>query len=162
MARQISEKTIVTLGLVAVAGAIVYKPLKKIFETLGLAQSEAQQQLAQEQAGGQKSAFSPNYWRKFKKAKILTKAQADAKATKLYESITYTGPKYDTILAIFKTLLYKTQVSYLAAYFAAKYKVDLLDYLQNGKSNFLVHNALRDDSLKTILDLVSNMKTGDV
>ena len=159
MAKQaIDNKTIITVGAVALGAWILYKPIRTLFDTLGITTSETQQQLQQAQTTGVKSPFSPLYWKQFKKAHLLTQAQADAKAQVIYNSITNFGPKFDKILAVFKTLQYKTQVSFLADVFARKYKTDMLDYLQNGKSNFLVHNALREDSLNTILQLVSNLK----
>jgi S-adenosylmethionine:diacylglycerol 3-amino-3-carboxypropyl transferase len=68
------------------------------------------------------------------------------------------GNDYARILAIFKTLSYKTQVSFLADKFAQMYKTDLLDYLKNGKSNFLVQNALNDTQVQTIIDFVNKLK----
>ena len=160
MAKQsIDNKTILVIGAVALGGYILYKPFKALFDTLGITQSETQQQLQTQQTKGKKSPFSPLYWKQFKGAHILTQAQANAKADALYNAITNLGPKFDTILAVFKSLSYKTQVSFLADVFSRRYKRDLLDYLQNGRSNFLVHNALREDSLSTILQLVENMKT---
>lgn len=157
MAKKIDSTTVLVIGAVALGGFILYKPFKALFETLDITQSETEKEVKAQQVAI-KSPFNPNYWRQFKKAKLLTQAQAQAKATVLYNSITNTGPKFDTILAIFKTLQYKTQVSFLSDVFARMYKRDLLDYLQNGKSNFLVHNALREDSLSTILGLVNNLK----
>ena len=159
MAQKIETKTILLVGAVGLGAYILYKPFKKLFETLDITKSEVEEKVTTQQSGGVKSPFNPLYWRQIKGAKLLTQAQAQAKATVLYNSITNTGPKFDTILAIFKTLQYKTQVSFLADVFARKYKRDLLDYLQNGRSNFLVHNALREDSLNTILQLVDKMKT---
>ena len=87
-------------------------------------------------------------------------AQANAKAKAIEESIGYTKlkPDYSKILAIFKTLNYKTQVSFLAQQFQALYKKDLLEYLKSGKSNRLVQNALSDTQVQTIIDLVSKLK----
>lgn len=162
MAKQtIDNKTILTVGAVALGAWILYKPVKALFDTLGITQSETQEQLQAAQTAGVKSPFSPLYWKQFKKAKILTQAQADAKAAAIYNAITYTGPNFKTILAVFKTLQYKTQVSYLSDYFARKYKTDLLEYLHNGKSNFLAHNALRENDLNIILALVNNFKIGN-
>ena len=162
MAKQtIDNKTILTVGAVALGAWVLYKPIKALFDTLGVTQSETQQMLQQQQTTGVKSPFSPLYWRQFKKSHILTQAQADAKAAALNNAITYTGPNFQTIIGVFKSLQYKTQVSYLADYFARKYKTDLLEYLQNGKSNFLVHNALREAQLNTILTYVNNLKIGN-
>jgi hypothetical protein len=159
MAKQLDTKTILTIGAVSLGAYILYKPFKALFETIGITKSETEKNITQQQSGGVKSPFSPLYWRQFKNARLIKQVNAQAKAKVIHEAITWTGPKFDRILAIFKTLSYKTQVSFLADVFAKMYGVDLLDYLQNGKSNFLVHNALREDSLNTILQLVDKMKT---
>ena len=100
------------------------------------------------------------YSKQFKGAKLLTIAQADAKAKAIENSIGYVQlkPDFSKILAIFKTLKYKTQVSFLAQRFQTLFNTDLLEYLRNGKSNRLVQNALNDNQLKTIIDLVNNLK----
>jgi hypothetical protein len=159
MAKQVNKETLLIIGAIAVGGYILYKPFKALFETLDITQSQTEKDVQQQQTGGVKSPFSPLFWRQYKNAHIIKQAQAKAKAQVLYNSITNTGPKPDTIIAIFKTLQYKTQVSFLADIFAQMYKTDLLDYLQNGRSNFLVHNALRENDLSTILNLVNGMKT---
>ena len=53
---------------------------------------------------------------------------------------------------------YKTQVSFLAQRFQALFKQDLLEYLKSGKSGRFVQNALSENQLKTIIDLVNNLK----
>lgn len=155
---QIDTKTIVTLGAVGLGIYILYKPIKALFDTFGITQSQTSQAVQQAQTSGAKSPFSPLYWRSFNNAKILTQANSTAKAKAIYDSITYLGNDYSRILAIFKTLSYKTQVSFLAQKFQALYKKDLLDYLKSGKSNRLVQNALSDTQVQTIIDLVSKLK----
>jgi hypothetical protein len=98
------------------------------------------------------------YWRSVKKAFLIPQANVTAKAKAIYDSINWLGNDYARILAIFKTLSYKTQVSFLADKFAQMYKTDLLDYLKNGKSNFLVQNALNDTQVQTIIDFVNKLK----
>jgi hypothetical protein len=158
--QQIDTKTIVTIGAVGLGIYILYKPIKALFDTFGITQSETAQAVTTLQTSGAKSPFSPLYWRSIKRAHLLTMAQADAKAKAIFDSINYTAvkPDYNKILAIFKTLTYKTQVSFLAEQFQKLYKQDLLEYLRNGKSNFLVHNALSENQVQTILDLVSKLK----
>lgn len=156
--QQIDQKTIITIGAVGLGIYILYKPIKALFDTFGITQSQTSQAVQQAQTSGAKSPFSPLYWRSFNNAKILTQANSTAKAKAIYNSITYLGNDYSRILAIFKTLSYKTQVSYLAQKFQELYKMDLLEYLRNGKSNFLVHNALSESQLQTIIDLVGKLK----
>jgi hypothetical protein len=158
MAKQIDQKTILTIGAVGLGIYILYKPIKAIFDTFGITQSQTSQAVQQQQTSGSKSPFSPLYWKSIKNAKILTQANSIAKAKGIHDSINWLGNDYSRILAIFKTLSYKTQVSYLADKFAQMYKTDLLDYLKNGKSNFLVQNALNDNQVQTIIDFVNKLK----
>jgi len=158
MAKKIDTQTIVTIGAVGLGIYILYKPIKALFDTFGITQSATSQAVTTLQTSGTKSPFSPLYWRTVRGAHLLPLAQANAKAQAIFDAITYTGNDYAKILAIFKTLTYKTQVSFLAQQFQALYKQDLLEYLRNGKSNFLVHNALSENQIQTILDLVNKMK----
>ena len=154
-----------TESILIVAGVgllvwVVYKPIRELFNTFGITQSKTEQSVQKTQSSGVKSPFSPLYWKQFKGAKLLTIAQADAKAKAIENSIGYVQlkPDFSKILAIFKTLQYKTQVSFLAQRFQTLFNTDLLEYLRNGKSNRLVQNALNNNQLKTIIDLVNNLK----
>ena len=158
MAKQIDQKTILTIGAVGLGIYILYKPIKALFDTFGITQSATAEAVQQAQTSGAKSPFSPLYWKSVRGAHLLPIAQANAKAKAIFDAITYTGNDYSKILAIFKTLSYKTQVSFLAQQFQSLYKQDLLEYLKSGKSNFLVHNALSENQLQTIIDLVGKLK----
>jgi hypothetical protein len=156
--QQIDTKTIVTIGAVGLGIYILYKPIKALFDTFGITQSATAEAVQQAQTSGAKSPFSPLYWKSVRGAHLMTVAQANAKAKAIFDAITYTGNDYSKILAIFKTLSYKTQVSFFAQQFQSLYKQDLLEYLKSGKSNFLVHNALSENQLQTIIDLVGKLK----
>lgn len=158
MAKQIDQKTILTVGAVGLGIYILYKPIKALFDTFGITQSATEEKVQTIQTSGSKSPFSPLYYKSFKKAILMPVAQANAKAKAIFDSITYFGNDYSKILAIFKTLNYKTQVSFLAQQFQALYKQDLLEYLRSGKSSRLVHNALSDNQVQTIIDLVGKLK----
>jgi hypothetical protein len=156
--QQIDTKTIVTVGAVGLGIYILYKPIKALFDTFGITQSATEQKVQTIQTSGSKSPFSPLYYKSFKRAVLMPVAQANAKAKAIFDSITYFGNDYSKILAIFKTLNYKTQVSFLAQQFQALYKKDLLEYLRSGKSSRLVQNALSNNQVQTIIDLVNKLK----
>jgi hypothetical protein len=156
--QQIDTKTIVTVGAVGLGIYILYKPIKALFDTFGITQSATEQKVQTIQTSGSKSPFSPLYYKSFKRAVLMPVAQANAKAKAIFDSITYFGNDYSKILAIFKTLNYKTQVSFLAQQFQALYKKDLLDYLKSGKSSRFIQNALSDNQVQTIIDLVNKLK----
>ena len=155
---QLKEKDIAIIAGIGLGAWILYKPFKALFDTLGITQSQTAQAVEQIQTQAIKSPFNPSYWKSFPKAFLMTQVQADAKATAIYNSITYFGNDFPKILAIFKTIGYKTQVSQLSEVFSKKFNIDLLEYLKNGKSNFLVHNALNETQLQTIISLVNNLK----
>ena len=154
-----TESILIVAGVGLLVWAI-YKPIRELFNTFGITQSKTEQSVQKTQSSGIKSPFSPLYWKQFRNAKLLTIANATAKAKAIEESIGYIQlkPDYNRILAIFKTLQYKTQVSFLAQRFQELFKTDLLEYLRTGKSNRLVQNALNNNQLKTIIDLVNNFK----
>ena len=160
MAKKIDQKTILTIGAVGLGIYILYKPIKKIFDTFGITQSETSKAIEQQQTNVAKSPWSPGYWKTIKGAHLLTIAQANAKAKAIEESIGYVKlkPDFSKILAIFKTLTYKTQVSFLAERFAALYKTDLLDYLRNGKSSWFAQNALSESQIQILIDLENKLK----
>jgi hypothetical protein len=158
MAKKIDTQTILTIGAVGLGIYILYKPIKALFDTFGITQSATAEAVQQAQTSGSKSPFSPLYWRGITGAYLIPVAQANAKAKAIFDSITYFGNDYSKILAIFKTLNYKTQVSFLAQQFQALYKKDLLEYLRSGKSNRLVQNALSENQIQTIIDFVNKLK----
>jgi hypothetical protein len=158
MAKKIDTQTILTVGAVGLGIYILYKPIKALFENLGITQSATSQAVTTLQTSGSKSPFSPLYWKGITGAHLIPVAQANAKAKAIFDAITLIGNDYSKILAIFKTITYKTQVSFLAQQFQSLYKQDLLEYLRNGKSNFLVHNALTENQIQTIIDLVNKLK----
>ena len=155
---QIKNKDIAIIAGIGLGAWILYKPFKALFDTLGITQSQTAQAVEQIQTQSVKSPFNPSYWKSFKKSILMPQYQADAKATAIHDAISFFGPDYAKILSIFKTLAYKTQVSQLSEVFSKKYKTDLLEYLKNGKSNFLAHNALSESQLQTIISLVNNLK----
>jgi hypothetical protein len=152
-----TESVLIVAGVGLLAWAL-YKPIRELFNTLGITKSQTEQSIQEAQSKGIKSPFSPLYWKQISKAHLLTIAQADAKAKAINDAIYNTGNDFSKILAIFKTLQYKTQVSFLAYRFQLLYKQDLLEYLKNGHSNIFVHNALRENQLQTIIDFVNNLK----
>jgi hypothetical protein len=154
-----TESVLIIAGVGLLAWA-VYKPLRELFNTFGITQSKVEQNVQKTQSSGIKSPFSPLYWKQFKNAHLITIAQADAKAKAIENSIGYfqNRPDFAKILAIFKTLQYKTQVSFLAQRFQALFKQDLLEYLKSGKSGRFIQNALSENQLQTLIDLVNNLK----
>jgi hypothetical protein len=149
------KETVLYIGSALLVYFGIVKPL---LDKLGVTKSEADKAIESAESSTD-SAFAPNYWRKQKgKVNLITQASLQPKIKAIYDSITYLGSDFNKILSVFKSLKYKTQVSFLAENFAKKYNTDLFGYLKNGKSNRLVHNALRDEQLTTLINLVNGLQ----
>lgn len=154
------EKTLLTVGVIGVTLFMFAKPLSDWFKGL-LGPSAGDKSYNAAQSAG--NPFSPTYWRTYQKTHpkstiIVTPANADKVVKAIHDSISYLGPDFNRIMGIFKTILYKTQVSYLAEVFQKKYGEDLLTYLRNAKSNRLIHNALTDDQINQVINFVNTLK----
>ena len=155
--KKIDTNTILIIGAAGLGLFILYKPIKALFDTFGITESKTSQEVKEIQSSGSKSPFSPLYWKTIRGAKLMPRKQAEAKVQYIYDSLGFFGDNYAKILAIFKTLSYKTQVSFLAQIWQEKYKVDLFEALKGGKSK-LPWNGLSETELQTIIDLVNKLK----
>ena len=97
-----TESILIVAGVGLLVWA-VYKPIRELFNTFGITQSKTEQSVQKTQSSGIKSPFSPLYWKQFRNAKLLTIAQADAKAKAIENSSGYVQlkPDFSKILAIF-------------------------------------------------------------
>jgi hypothetical protein len=106
-----------------------------------------------------KDYFKPSFWKEAadrnKKPILLTKAIALSTAKTIYDSIGFFYDTPEQALGAFKTLKYKSQVSWLAQIFYEKYKKDLYQFLNDRLD--------KDDQrlvFKEILQVVSDLKRG--
>ena len=86
--KKIDTNTLLIIGAAGLGLYIVFKPIKALFDTFGITQSAASQAIQQQQTSGQKSPFSPLFWRSIRNAKLMQQKLATAKA-KVDEAITY-------------------------------------------------------------------------
>ena len=100
--------------------------------------------------------FDPNLYTKAPSgAKLITMAAANSIAQQIYDAI---GTVYDTptqIVAAFKKLSYKTQVSFLSKVFADKYKLDLFSFLTEK-----LDTTAQKIALGQIIDYVNSLPNG--
>ncbi len=104
------------------------------------------------------NAFNPRYWTQVSGAKILTSAAAkdfinfiwDSKAPSLKNKV---SDDEQGVVSKFKTLGYKTQVSYLADQFFRAKGRDLYQFLESFMDNPVGHNYLED-----LNQVVNNLK----
>lgn len=103
-------------------------------------------------------AFNPRYWGQLKSPKIITSSAAKDLVNFIWDakSPSAKNPIRDDeqgVIAKFKTLGYKTQVSYLADQFFKVKGRDLYQYLDGFMNNVVGHNYMED-----LNQLVNNMK----
>lgn len=114
---------------VAIAFAVVTlgSKLTSAFNVFGDSEEDKANEAAVTNAAGY---FSPNYWKTKSGAHITTAAYADQWCALVYGAHSWYNDDEAKIYGAFAALKYKTQVSWLAQNFFAKYQKDLLGYLQ--------------------------------
>lgn len=166
---------IVILAGIGIAAYLFFKGGKKIIDTT--AQALNIQETPQEKESAAQYSKEPtvnpwnrNYYRQLietggagKKVKLLTKANAEAIAKSIYDSIYKKLPiaaDSARILGEFAKLRYKSQVSFLSEVFYNKYKADMLTYLDNGVPFFIGNTGLPDQSMRKLMDYVNKLPSG--
>jgi len=139
-------------------GAVVtyFLIAKPILTKFGIIKSDKQISIENE-ALKINSAWNPNYWKQFKKPIIVTDKAADDILYIIQDSFGVLADNYDAILAQFKKLSYKTQVSYLADKWQQKKGTDLLSFLGNGGGLF-PWDGLSTEHLSNLITFVNNLK----
>jgi hypothetical protein len=155
---------------IGVAVGVYFFVVKPLLEKLGLSKTAEQEKFNQDEKTAQTSLaspFSPRYWHDQPAPKtIITTKEVTKMAQDLYNSLNrgYLGDDINTILSTFRKLKFKTQVSYLAEFFANKYKLDLYNTLKDGVrrtiDRFTPGNrtGLSDSELQKVIDIVSALK----
>jgi len=117
-------KLILPIGILFLAS----DALGSILQALGLQKDPltARNQAALQPGG----AFSPTYWELQRPALLLTTAAANAYAEDLYDSVhAYWFNEPSVFIGTMQRMKTKSQVSFLAATFSARYGKSLLSYL---------------------------------
>ncbi len=154
MAKQDDSKILLYGGGLLI---VYFGILRPILEKLGIARSQAEQQLINQQnLPNSKNPFSPVYWKQIPGAKLITKNATNALAKRLYEAMGYFSDDEPAIFSVFSQLKYKTQVSWLADNFQQIYKMDLLDFLKRGKGQ-MPQAGLSETELQQILNIVNTL-----
>lgn len=103
------------------------------------------------------SPWNPNYWKQFKNYQLITTKVVNDMINTIENSFGVLSDNYDVILAQFKKLSYKTQVSYLADKWQQQKGTDLLSFLGNGGGIF-PWDGLSNDHLSSLITYVNNLK----
>jgi hypothetical protein len=141
----INKLTDKQLMILVVAGLIIFfvlgKEVKDLFKSLNPFAKSDEEEKGDKKikdsiiTNPNKNYWTPRYWQDKSKTegvqKILTKATAEELAKRLWDSISWYPGGDDIAKAegVFKNLLYKTQVSFLADTFQKLYKKDMLSFL---------------------------------
>jgi hypothetical protein len=144
---------------------IAYKAFgafKGIFESLGLSNSAADiSVMTTQQDPG--SPWSPLYYktlqRQGKNIMLLTQASADLLAKQIYESTGAFTDNWPPAFGAIKQAKYKTQISFLAERFKAKYNADLITWLPGG---MWPQDRFSNDEVNQAIEYVKKLPTGIV
>jgi hypothetical protein len=152
MAKQDDSKLLLYGGGLLI---VYFGILRPLLEKLGIARSQAEQQVINQQnLPNNKNVFSPVYWKTIPGAKLITRNATNSLAKRLFDSMGYFSDDESAVYSVFSQLKYKTQVSWLADIFQQNYKMDLLDFLKRGKGQ-LPQAGLNSDELQQILNIVN-------
>jgi hypothetical protein len=154
MAKQDDSKILLYGGGLLI---VYFGILRPLFEKLGLARSQAEQQLINQQnLPNSKNAFSPLYWKTIPNAKLITRNATNALAKRIFDAMGYFSDDESAVFSVFTQLKTKTQVSWLADIFQQNYRIDLLDFLKRGKGQ-LAQAGLSDTELQQVLNIVNSL-----
>jgi hypothetical protein len=164
------ENFYIRIGVLVGAYFFILQP---ILQKLGIQKTSEQLKDEEEKKGAAsnlESPFSPRYWKNElvikKKVELLTTKAKTQFAAILYSALNkgYLGDDLASILGVFRQLKYKTQLSFLADFFAQKYQLDLYKTLDDGVrrvvDRFTPFNrsGLSSSEMSQILQIVNNLK----
>jgi len=152
MAKQDDSKLLLYGGGLII---VYFGILRPLLEKLGIAKSQADQQVINQQSlPNNKNPFSPIYWKTVSGAKLFTRNATNSLAKRIYEAMGFFSDDEPAVYSVFSQMKYKTQVSWLADVFQQNYKIDLLDFLKRGKGQ-LPQAGLNSNELQQILNIVN-------
>ena len=138
------------------AGLAYFLVARPILMKLGILKSDKQTSIENETLKID-SAFNPNYWKQFSGPKVITDIALNDIINIIQDSFGVISDNYDAVLAQFKKLSYKTQVSYLADKWQQQKGTDFLSFLGNGGGIF-PWDGLSNDHLAALISYVNNLK----
>jgi hypothetical protein len=151
----------------AIAVGVYLLVIKPILQKLGVEKTpeqNEQEQQAQKAQVDPASAFSPTFYKTVKAAKLLKRIYAEQLAKILNKAVSgsFLGDDVGAIYKVFRSLQYKTQVSWLSKVYSELYNSELINDLKNGaKYAALLYNfraGLNDNEMNVIYQIVKNLK----
>jgi len=148
------QENIIKYGIgAAIAYFLVAKP---ILQKFGIIKTD-EEVIIEKELIKNESPFDPKLWKAKAGNIIITKAVTDDIINKIQNSFTLVSDNYEAILAQFKRLSYKTQISYLADKWREKKGTDLLYFLDNGGGLF-PWDGLTKENLNSLINYANNLK----
>lgn len=153
-AKSIDPYSIILLG----GGLIAFSVVKKIFEGIGLWDSQATKDL--DNASSDPNSFwNPTYWQRAKPAGAnwsyaITESTAKAWAKEIWDAIGPFDDCEECVITVFKRCRTKANASFLCDIFQRTYGQDLLTWLRGG---IWPKDRLSDSDVATINNFISQL-----
>jgi len=150
-----------------IAVGVYFLVIKPILQKVGIEKTTEQtekEQIAQKAQIDPISAFSPTFYKTVKNAALLKRIYTEQLAKILNKAVSgsFLGDDVGAIYKVFRSLQYKTQVSWLAKVYGEIYNSELINDLKNGaKYAALLYNTragLNDNEMNVIYQIVKNLK----
>jgi hypothetical protein len=157
MAKQDDNKLILYAGGLAI---LYFGVIRPILKKLGIQQTQEQVEAQQsvnriENTPNVNNPFSPVYWKQFqgKKVHLFNNDTTNRFVKRLYDSMGYFSDDESAVFSVFTQMKYKTQVSWISDQFNRTYKLDLFNFLKQGKGA-LPQAGLNELELQKIIKIV--------
>lgn len=144
------KKLLLYAGGGIVAYFAVVSPLLK---ALGL-QKKPETRALDNESVNPNSFWNPSFWKNTAGAIVMQRAYTETLAKNIYDAVGPFNDCEECIIAIFKTLKYQTQCSWLADIFQQLYGQDLLTFLRGG---VWPQDRLSDQDVYTITTFIQNL-----
>jgi hypothetical protein len=161
------KKTQDILFRLGIAVGVYFLVIKPILQKIGIEKTTEQtekEQIAQKAQIDPISAFSPTFYKTVKNAALLKRIYTEQLAKILNKAVSGSllGDDVGAIYKVFRSLQYKTQVSWLAKVYGELYNSELINDLKNGAkyAAFLWNTraGLNDDEMNVIYQIVNKLK----
>jgi hypothetical protein len=150
-----------------IAVGVYFLVIKPILQKIGIEKTPEQNEKEQQAQKAQIdpiSAFSPTFYKTIKNAPLIKRAFAEQLARILNKAVSGSllGDDLGAIYKVFRSLQYKTQVSWLSKVYGDLYNSELVNDLKNGaKYAALLYNTragLNQDEMNVIYQIVNKLK----
>lgn len=155
-----SEKTgdlLVKVGLAAGAYFLVVVP---VLQALGLKEDAADRIVNDAEAGNLPGGnpWLPNYWKAARCSSVIDAMTAKSYAQKIYDAFGFFGDDEAAVIAVFRGLRTKCDVSRIADEFAMEYDADLFGYIKSGSTGSGFWGGLSTEDLVKVVQIVNGLK----